>query len=123
MLAVVKTPLIRIHIKGQIPSRIVTVLKKEYGDKVKLTKEDDDELLDVFQTDWYKRVKKTLTPGTNLKIYRQNVGLTQEQLGAKLGDLPKQFVSNMENGIRPISKKTALRLAKFFKVSVAKFIG
>jgi len=123
MLAVVKTPLIRIHIKGQIPRQIMTVLKKEYGDKMKLTKEDDDEMVDVFQTDWYKRVKKGLTPGKNLKIYRQNMEMTQEQLGAKLGDVPKQFISNMENGIRPISKKTALKLARIFKVSVARFIG
>ena len=123
MLAVVKTPLIRIHIKGQIPRQIMTVLKKEYGDKVKLTKEDDDEMVDVFQTDWYKHVKKGLTPGKNLKIYRQNMEMTQEQLGAKLGDIPKQFISNMENGIRPISKKTALKLARIFKVSVARFIG
>ena len=123
MLAVVKTPLIRIHIKGQIPKQIVTVLKQEYGDKMKLTEEDDDELVDVFQTDWYKRVNKGLTPGKNLKIYRQNMHITQEQLGIKLGDVPKQFISNMENGIRPISKKTALKLAKIFKVSVAKFIG
>jgi DNA-binding XRE family transcriptional regulator len=123
MLAVVKTPLIKIHIKGKIPTRIVTVLKEEYGDKVKLIEEDDDELVDVFKTNWYKRVKKTLTPGTNLKIYRQNMRLTQEQLGAKLGDLPKQFISNMENGIRPISKNTAIKLAKLFKVSVDRFIG
>jgi plasmid maintenance system antidote protein VapI len=40
-----------------------------------------------------------------------------------IGDVPKQFISNMENGIRPISKKTALKLAKIFGVSVAKFIG
>lgn len=123
MLAVVKTPLIDIHIKGKIPSRLVTVLKKEYGKKVRLTKEDDDELLDIFQTDWYKRIKKTLTPGTNLKIYRQNLGLTQAELGEKLGNLPKQFVSNMENGIRPISKKTALKLSKIFKTSVDRFIA
>ena len=123
MLAVVKTPLIDIHIKGKIPTQLVTLLKKEYGRKVRLTKEDDDELLDVFETDWYKRIKKTLTPGTNLKIYRQNIGLTQAQLGQKLGNLPKQFVSNMENGIRPISKKTALKLAKIFRTSVDRFIA
>ena len=123
MLAVVKTPLIKIHIKGKIPTRIVTVLKEEYGDKVKLIEEDGDKLVDVFKTAWYKRVKKTLTPGTNLKIYRQNMRLTQEQLGAKLGNVPKQFISNMENGIRPISKNTAIKLAKLFKVSVDRFIG
>jgi DNA-binding XRE family transcriptional regulator len=123
MLAVVKTPLIDIRIKGKIPTRLVTVLRKEYGKRVRLTKEDDDELLDIFQTDWYKRIKKTLTPGTNLKIYRQNMKLTQAQLGERLGNLPKQFVSNMENGIRPISKKTALKLSKIFKVSVDRFIA
>ena len=123
MLAVVKTPLIDVQIRGKIPPRLLTVLKKEYGKKVRLSKEEDDELLDVFQTDWFKRVKKSLTPGTNLKIYRQNLGLTQGQLGAKLGNLPKQFVSNMENGIRPISKKTAIALSKIFKVSVERFIA
>ncbi len=122
MLAVVKTPHIEIHIKGKIPSRIVRALKKEYGSKVELTTEDGDKLVDVFKTSWYKRVRKTLTPGRNLKIYRQNMALTQEQLGAKLGGLRKQFVSNMESGIRPISKKTAIKLGKLFKVSVARFI-
>ena len=122
MLAVVKTPRIKIQIKGEIPRRLITVLKDEYGDKVQLTPEADDELVDVFKTDWYKRVKATLTPGTNLKIYRQNRGLTQVQLGKLLGGVPKQFVSNIENGIRPISKKMALKLAKVFEVSVAKFI-
>ena len=122
MLAVVKTPHIKIYIKGKIPSRIVSALKKEYGNKVQLTTEDGDQVVDVFETSWYKRVRKTLTPGRNLKIYRQNMGLTQEQLGAKLGGLQKQFVSNMESGIRPISKKTAIKLGKLFKVSVARFI-
>ena len=122
MLAVVKTAHIKIHIKGNIPSRIVVALKKEYGNKVQLTTEDGDQLVDVFETSWYKRVPKSLTPGRNLKIYRQNMGLTQEQLGAKLGGLRKQFVSNMESGIRPISKRTAIKLGKLFKVSVARFI-
>ncbi len=57
MLAVVKTPHIRIRIEGKIPSRLMTVLKKEYGKGVKLVDdaETDDELVDVFQTDWYRR--------------------------------------------------------------------
>ena len=32
MLAVVKTPHIKIRIEGQIPPRLITVLKKEYGE-------------------------------------------------------------------------------------------
>ena len=124
MLAVVKTPHIRIHIEGQIPPRLITVLKKEYGKGVRLVEdtESDDELVDVFQTDWYRRTKARLTPGKNLRIYRQNSKMTQVQLG-KLIALPKQYVSNMENDIRPISKNMAIKLAGIFKTSVARFIG
>jgi len=48
---------------------------------------------------------------------------TQSQLGRLLGDVPKQCISNLENGVRPISKKMALKLARIFEVSVARFIG
>ena len=84
--------------------------------------EEDSELVDVFQTDWYRRTKARLTPGKNLRIYRQNRKMTQVQLG-KLIALPKQYVSNMENDIRPISKNMAIKLAGIFKTSVARFIG
>ena len=123
MLVVVETPLTRIHMRGQIPKQVVTLLRKQYGNMMRVTADEGDELVDVFQTGWYKRVKRGLTPGKNLRLYRQNMGLTQEQLGAKLGKLPKQYITNMENGVRPISKQTALRLARLFGVSVAKFIG
>ncbi len=124
MLAVVKTPHIRIRIEGRIPSRLMTVLKQEYGKGVRLVDATgtDDELVDVFQTDWYRRTKARLTPGKNLRIYRQNSKFTQAQLGKLIG-LPKQYVSNMENDVRPISKNMAIKLAAIFKTSVARFIG
>ena len=124
MLAVVKTPHIKIHIEGRIPPRLITLLKKEYGKGVRLVDDTDtdDELVDVFQTDWYRRTEARLTPGKNLRIYRQNAKMTQVQLG-KLIALPKQYVSNMENDIRPISKNMAIKLAEIFKTSVARFIG
>ncbi len=124
MLAVVKTPHIKIRIEGRIPSRLMTVLKEEYGKGVRLVdaSDSDDELVDVFQTEWYRRTKARLTPGKSLRIYRQNSRMTQSQLGKLIG-LPKQYVSNMENGIRPISKNMAIKLAAIFKTSVARFIG
>ena len=124
MLAVVKTPHIKIHIEGRIPPSLITVLKKEYGKGVRLVDDadTDEELVDVFQTDWYRRTKARLTPGKNLRIYRQNSKRTQAQLGKLIG-LPKQFVSNMETGIRPISKNMAIKLAGIFKTSVDRFIG
>ncbi len=123
MLAVVKTPLIRIQIKGRIPTKLISFLKDEYGTHVRLVPDKDDELVDAFETDWYRKIKRTLTPGVNMRIYRQNHRLTQAQLGERLGGIPKQHISNMENDRRPISKKTALKLAKAFHVSVEKFIA
>jgi len=29
----------------------------------------DSELMNVFETDWYKKVKAATSPGDNLKIY------------------------------------------------------
>ncbi len=123
MLAVVKTPLTKIRIKGRIPNKLIEVLVQEYGKNVQITADSEDEKLDVFQTDWYKKIKKKLTPGTYIKVFRQNKNMTQAELGKELGGLPRQHISNMENGSRPISKRTALKLAKLFDVSVEKFIA
>ena len=122
MQAVVKTPLIEIIINGAIPNKIINVLKEEYGKKVKIIKENDDEYVDVFQTEWYKKIKAETTLGDNMKIYRENHGLTQEKLGEMLGGIPRQHISNMEKGTRSISINTAKKLSNIFKVSVEKFI-
>jgi DNA-binding XRE family transcriptional regulator len=121
MLVHVKTRHIKIDIEGDIPSNLLTLLKKEYGKKVHVEK-NDDEYVNVFETDWFKNIKSEMTPGNNMRIYRKNRGLTQEKLGELLGGIPKQHVSNMENGTRPISKNSAKLLAKIFKTSVEKFI-
>ena len=122
MQAVVKTPHIEINIKGDIPQKIITMLKEEYGKNVHVTKDEDDEYVDVFETDWYKKINAEKTPGDNMKIYRKIHKITQENLGEMLGGIPKQHVSNMENGSRQISKITAKKLAKIFNVSIERFI-
>ncbi|MBN1499005.1 MAG: helix-turn-helix transcriptional regulator [Spirochaetes bacterium] len=98
------------------------VLKSEYGKELKIKKDQDDNLVNITKTKWYKKIKNEVTPGINLRIYRTNHGYTQKTLGDLLGGIPRQHVSNMENDIRPISKKMAKRLSKIFKVSVEKFI-
>ncbi len=122
MQAVVKTPHIEISIKGDIPQKIITLLKEEYGRKVKITNDEDDEYINIVETDWYKKIKAEKSPADNMKIYRKLHKMTQEELGEKLGGVPKQHVSNMENGIRQISKTTAKRLAEIFDISVDRFI-
>ena len=123
MLAVVKTPHIKIEIKGKISKRLLNVLKEEYGSDVKLVPDEEDENIDIFESDWYKEINGKLTPGKNMRIYRLNRGMTQKALGDLLGGIPRQHISNMEKGIRPISKKMAMKLSSIFKISVEKFIG
>jgi len=118
----VKTPHIDIKIKGNIPGKLLSVLKQEYGKDVQIVKEDDAELVNIFETDWYKKTKAGTTPGENMKIYRELNKLTQAVLGEKLGGIPRQHISNMENGKRSISLNMAKKLSKLFKVSVEKFI-
>jgi len=88
----------------------------------KIIKEKDDEYVDVFETEWYKKIKAETTPGDNMRIYRENHRLTQEKLGELLGGVPRQHVSNMEKGIRKINIEIVKKLAKIFNVSVEKFI-
>ena len=87
-----------------------------------LVKKDDEETVDIFTTAWYREIQSKTTPGDNLKIYRENHGLTQARLGEMLGGIPRQHVSNMERGLRSVSMKTVRKLAKIFKISPGKFV-
>jgi len=123
MQAVVKTPHIDVDIKGRkIPENIIAALKKNYSKDLKIIIDPDEEVMDIFKTAWHKKIKTKMVPGKALKIYRENHGLSQEELGEKLGHVARQTISNMENGIRNISLKTARKLSKIFNVSVERFI-
>lgn len=122
MQARVKTPHIKIEMKGDINPKVLSVLKEVYGKKVKLIKENDDELVDVFETEWFKNINAQMTPGKNMRIYREIHKMTQEELGKKLGGISRQNISHMERSIRPISKKTAKLLAALFTVPADRFI-
>ena len=122
MLAVVKTPRTSVRIEGEIPSSILSLLKVEYGNKLVVKLSPDDTLVNVFETDWYKTRKKSMTPGKHMRIYRDNLGLTQEELGRKLGGLSRHYVSDLEAGTRAISKTVAKVLSDIFKQPVSRFL-
>ena len=117
----VKMPHIKIDIEGDIPPSLIKVLKKEFGKKIKFTYYDE-EFVNVRDTDWFKKMEKSRTPGMALRIYRENAGLTQTELGNKLGGLTRQKISDMENSRRIISVETAEELAKILGVSVDRFL-
>ena len=123
MQAVVKTPHIEISVKGaEIPPKLMKVLKEEYGKELNLVMDGEDELVNVFETQWYKSIKGKMTPGKYLRIYRENKGSTQAQLGKALGGIPRQHISNMENGHRAISLKMARKLSTLLGAPIEKFL-
>ncbi len=38
-----------------------------------------EELVNIFDTKWYKKISSTATPGETLKINRENFGLSQTE--------------------------------------------
>lgn len=124
MQAVVKTHHIKIYVEGkEIPSKLINLLKKEYGSKLQIssTNISQKESLEVKNTDWFKEIKNQITPGDNLKIYRLNKGLSQGKLAEMLGILPSN-ISEMERGKRGISKEMAKKLSKLLDIGVEKLI-
>ena len=121
MQVVAKTPRINLKMKGDIPAGIIKALKDEYGD-LQIIHDKGDETVNVKDTEWYKSVKAAITPGKALRVYRENAGLTQEALGAKVGGVPRQHISSMETGNRPIGKEMAKRLAAALNTSPMKFL-
>ena len=47
--------------------------------------EDDEDMVNIFDTDWYREISSSTTPGEVLRIYRENGGFTQEEPGRKPG--------------------------------------
>lgn len=121
MQAVVKTP--RIKIEGRkIPEELIDFLRKKYG-MVNVIVKEEEEMVEVTSSRWYKNIRKKISPGENIRIYREIHGWTQDELGTKLGNIPRQNISNMEKGRRPVSKEVAKKLAALFEVRIDKFIA
>ncbi len=123
MLAVVKKPHTNItlfKIKGNIPDGVMKYLRREFGQNIEMT-DENEELVNIFDTHWYKGIKKTISSGDTLRIYRQNLGLTQTELGQKLGKITRQKISDIENNKRGISKAVAKKLGEIFDVPIERF--
>jgi DNA-binding XRE family transcriptional regulator len=119
MQVVVKKPLIKLE--GDITPNLINFLKTEFGN-IEVVDDKNEELVDVTESEWYRNIKQTISPGETLRFYREMRGLTQAELGIRIGRFSRQYISNLENGHRSISKAVAIRLAGLFEVSVERFI-
>ena len=108
------------RLEGSVPQNVIDYLKSEFG-QLNVTVDSDDELIDPFETELFKETLSRLSPGSNLKFYRKQSKMTQQDLAAKLGTT-KQAICAMEHGSRPISKKNAKIFASLFRTSPARFI-
>jgi predicted transcriptional regulator len=123
MLAVVKTLRTKtqlFEIKGDIPQDVIKDLKKKYT--VEVEYDNDDELVEITETDWWKEIRSQMTPGDTMKNYRENLGISQAKLGEKLGGLSRHKISDYENGRRSIGKELAKKLAKHFDISIERLL-
>ena len=57
-----------------------------------------------------------------MRIYRNNFGFSQAELGKRLEGLSRHNISDMENNRRGISKDIAKKLGVVFDVSIDRFI-
>lgn len=124
MLAVVKKhhtdhPLF--EIKGEIPLDVIEYLKSKFPEDIQII--DEEDTINIFNSEWFVEIEASTTPGEVVKIYRENNNLTQKQLGEKLGKFTRQNISDIEHGLRGISKEVALKLSSIFNVGVERFIA
>lgn len=109
------------RVEGSVPESVISFLKSEFGSACVNVVESEEETLNPFEEDWFKESLERITPGSNMRFYRKQKGMTQKGLANVLGTT-KQAVCSMEHDSRPISKNTAKRLAVLFHTSPARFI-
>ena len=122
MLVVVKTQSDDCRIEGEISSSSLDMLKRYYSNSLHVeNNNDDDEWVNIEDTDWYREVKEKYTPASNLAFYRKEKKLTLASLGSILG-VPRQYVSDMEHEKRSISKAMAKKIAVALDCPVTMFL-
>ena len=119
MLVVVRRPHTEFSLNGDVPRKLIQSLVSEYGaDNVKI---EEDDMVNVEDMEWYKEEAAKDTPGRTLRFYRKLKGMTQPELATMLGTT-KQFISNLENDRKPISRMMAKKLSEIYNVPASRFI-
>jgi transcriptional regulator with XRE-family HTH domain len=83
---------------------------------------DIDEVIDITESEWFKTISQKITPGAVVRTYRENLGITQQQLADKVGVDNSSYISDIEHGRRTVSKNLAKKFSEIFKISLEMFI-
>jgi len=122
MQVVVRTPHTNFKIDVDIQPDLIEILKAKYGEGLKLIENEDEQYINIKETEWYKNMKEKMSPGKYMRVYRDNFGWTQKILGAKLGGISAQNISHYENRNRRISDELGIKLSRIFNVPIDQFL-
>ena len=118
MRVAVKKPHIKVNITGVGVRLVEKALRQAYGDVQIYT---NDAAVDITTTEWWKKRQAIAHPGEALWTYRDNAGLTLENV-SELTGIAVSHLSAMENGKRTIGVRTARKLGKAFRVDHRMFL-
>lgn len=104
----VKEPPTRIEISGPAPEVVLRVLREHF--EVEVDCENDEELVTLETSSWYNDVASEKTQGRSLRVHRTNRRMTLQVLADKAG-ISKGNLSKMEQGKRPIGRRSTQKLA------------
>ena len=96
--------------KRTTPGSILSEVRKKYEHYLN----DDEDVIPIATTPWYKKMSKEMTPAKYLKTCREIAGYSQARLGALAG-VPASRISDYETGQRTISKEMAKKLAELLE--------
>jgi len=118
MLVAVKKPRIRVDIHGRGEKLVAEILKERFP-----TAEihGDTETLSCRDTKLAREMRSRVTPGRMLWVYRDNAGLTVDELSAKTG-IAKSHLSEMENDKRAVGVRTVKKLGATLKCDYRRFL-
>jgi ribosome-binding protein aMBF1 (putative translation factor) len=105
--------------KKTTPKKVLSEISLRYSKY--LEQDQDDHLIDIATTDWFKNMENKMKPMDHLKNLREAHGLTQKRLGEMI-ETNAAHISDYETGQRSMSKAIAKQLGKIFKTSPAIFI-
>ena len=112
---------LRVRVRGKRRSEaIIVALREQFGVEAEIVEPDDEELVNVFETEWYKETKRQTTPGDMLNTLRWKHQLTQAELARRIG-VCRQNISAIESGKRGLGIKTALKIAAVMGEPVERF--
>lgn len=117
-------PHIRVTVEGdRIPEGIMDAIRAEFsGDQIEV-RGDDDETVDALQSDWYRETVGLITPGDVIRVYRKNHGMTQAELGRRLGGAPRRRIDTIEKGRRGVSAAMAKQIADVLGISAERILN